>query len=52
MRQSPFLLSYEDYYSQPWEYGADLYGGVVCNGYLYSDDAKEKYEEYRNKINQ
>ena len=39
-------VDYKDYYSQPWEYGADLYGGVTRDGYTYHEDAEEKYKIY------
>lgn len=43
-------VKYSDYYSQPWEYGADLYGGVIRDNYIYEDDAYEKYIEYWDNI--
>jgi len=44
-------VPYEEYYSQPWEYGADLYGGVVRDDYEYHNDAEEKYRIYWEKVN-
>ena len=43
-------VSYEDYYSQPWEYGADIYGEVVREGYVYDEDAEEKYTIFWDEI--
>ena len=43
-------VSYYDYYSQPWEYGAELYGEVNRVGYKYSSDVLEEYLKYINKI--
>ena len=38
-----------DYYSQPWEYGADVFGGV--HGYpYYTSDALTNFIQYHNEI--
>lgn len=44
-------VSYYDYYSQPWEYGAELYGEVNRVNYKYSDNVMERYNEYLKIIN-
>ena len=38
-----------DYYSQPWEYGADVFGGVQGYPY-YTNDAASNYDKYHNEI--
>lgn len=43
-------VSYYDYYSQPWEYGAEIYGEVNRPNYKYSKDVLEKYNEYMSAI--
>ena len=43
-------VGYYEYYSQPWEYGADLYGEVNRIDYPYSNDVLEKYNNYWNMI--
>lgn len=40
----------KDYYSQPWEYGADMYGGVNRDDSYYHEDAEENYKIYWDKI--
>ena len=44
-------VAYDDYYSQPWEYGADLYGNVRRENYTYHEDAEENYKIYWDYIN-
>ncbi len=39
-------VDFYDYYSQPWEYGADKYGGVNRDGYQYHPDAEKCYQIY------
>ena len=43
-------IHYNEYYSQPWEYGADLYGNAIDDrkksGYVYSSNAYENYMNY------
>jgi hypothetical protein len=34
------VVQYEDYYSQPWEYIADVLGGVERTGYQYSQNVE------------
>lgn len=43
-------VSHADYYSQPWEYGADKLGGVNRNGYKYAENADIVWEEYFAKL--
>lgn len=43
-------IPYEEYYSQPWEYLADLFGGVERNGYIYASDAQENALIYWDSI--
>ena len=38
-----------NYYSQPWEYGADVFGGVQGYPY-YTSDASSNFMEYHNEI--
>ena len=38
-----------NYYSQPWEYGADVFGGVQGYPY-YTSDASSNFIKYHNKI--
>ena len=40
----------DNYYSQPWEYGADLLGGVDPNVRTYTSDAEENYRIYWDHI--
>lgn len=42
--------SKEDYYSQPWEYLADLFGGVDRYWYAYTIDAHQNAMEYWENI--
>ena len=44
-------VSYYEYYSLPWEYGAELYGNVNRTDYKYNDDVMVRYNEYINMIN-
>ena len=39
-------VEYDEYYSQPWEYGADLYGGVKRDNYKYDENVLENYNNY------
>ena len=39
-----FNTPYDEYYSQPWEYSADILGGVNRKGYAYSISAEEALE--------
>lgn len=43
-------IPYEEYYSQPWEYGADLYGGVNRKNYSYNSYVIDNYNFYWNEI--
>ena len=38
-----------DYYSQPWEYGAYVFGGVQGYPY-YTSDASSNFIQYHNEI--
>ena len=43
-------VPYDKYYSQPWEYGADLYGNVNRDRYKYDEDVLDNYNNYWNKV--
>lgn len=43
-------VEYNDYYSLPWEYGADLYGEVNRDSYKYHSDTLKNYYSYWNYI--
>ena len=42
-------VPYNSYYSQPWEYEADVLGNVMRQNYSYELDAEQKYNEYKSK---
>lgn len=43
-------VSYYEYYSLPWEYGAELYGEVNRINYKYDDDVLYNYNKYMGAI--
>ena len=43
-------VPYDEYYSLPWEYGAEIYGGVDRINYHYSNDASSNFEDYWRRV--